>query len=105
VGLTVFQIIWIASASILFVGWLVVSFTAPSQRRALVEWISATAMYTGLVTLFVSIALKAQASGNLFLLIAMGLLCVLFGGGFLVSLWHTLTALGGSSRSEQSATN
>ncbi len=104
-GLTAFQIIWISCASILFIGWLVVSFTAPSRRRTLVEWISATTMYLGLLTFFISIALKAQASGNLFLLIAIGLLCVLFGGGLVVSLWHTLTALGSAKRSEGSATN
>ena len=104
-GLTAFQIIWITCASILFVGWLVVSFTAPSRRRTLVAWVSATAMYLGLLTLFISIALKAHASGNLFLLIAIGLLCVMFGGGLVVSLSHTLTALGSGKRSEHSATN
>jgi hypothetical protein len=103
--LTVFQMIWIASASVLFVGWLVVSFTPPSARRAVVEWISASAMYLGLLTFFISIGLKAQESGNTLLLIAMGFLCVMFGGGLIVSLSKILAALAGGKKSDDSATN
>jgi hypothetical protein len=103
--LTVFQMIWIASASVLFVGWLVVSFTPPSGRRTIIEWISASAMYLGLLTFFISIGLNARASGNTILLIAMGLLCAMFGGGLLVSLGKIITALGSGEKSESSATN
>ncbi len=104
-GLSAFQIIWITCASILVVGWLVVSFTAPSNRRTVIEWVSAPTLYVGLLTFFLSIALNAYASGTLFVLIAIGLLCVLFGGGLVVSLWHTLTALGDRKQGESSATN
>ena len=104
-GLSAFQIIWITCASILVVGWLVISFTPPSNRRTVIEWASATTMYVGLLTFFFSIALNAYAAGNLFVLIAVGLLCVLFGGGLVVSLWHTLTALGSRKSDEVSATN
>ena len=104
--LTAFQIIWIASASVLFLGWLVVSFTEPSGRRTLIEWISVCAMYSGLVTFFIHIGLGAQASGNTLLLCAMGLLVVMFGGGLLVSLRKLIGALiGGGQRSEETATN
>jgi hypothetical protein len=61
-------------------------------------------MYLGLVTMFISLAIKAQASDNTFALIAFDFLCVLFGGGMLVSIWHTLVALGGGNRSEACAT-
>jgi hypothetical protein len=36
---------------------------------------------------------------------AIGLLCVLFGGGLMVSAWKTVTALGGKKKVESSATN
>ncbi len=99
------QIIWIVAASIVFVGWLIVSFTAPSRNRTVVEWLCATAIYLGLSTFFVSIALEQHEKGNTFLVVALGLLCVLFGGGLLVAAWKTVTALRVSKRSETSATN
>jgi hypothetical protein len=104
-GMTAFQIIWIVSASVLFVGWLVVSFTPPSERRTVIEWVSATAMYMGLLTFFISIGLKAQDSGNTILLIAMGLLCLMFGGGLVVSLAKVVAAVSGDKKSDSSATH
>jgi len=103
--LSSFQIIWIAAASIVFVGWLIVSFTAPSRNRTVVEWMSATAIYLGLSTLFVSIALDQHEKGNTVLVVALGLLCVLFGGGLLVAAWKTVMAFRSGKRSETSATN
>jgi hypothetical protein len=103
--LSSFQIIWIAAASIVFVGWLIVSFTAPSRNRTVVEWLSATAIYLGLSTFFVSIALDQQQKGNTLLVIALGLLCVLFGGGLLVAAWKTVMAFRSGKRGETSATN
>ena len=103
--LSAFQLLWIGSGSIVVVGWLICAFAAPSPRRAIVEWLSATGMYLGLATLFVSLTMKAQASGNTFALVAFGFLCVMFGGGLVVSLWHTLVALGGENKGQASATN
>ena len=100
-----FQIIWIAAASIVFVGWLIVSFTAPSRNRTVVEWVAATAIYLGLSTFFVAIALEQREKGNTGLVVALGLLCVLFGGGLLVAGWKTMIAFRSSKRSETSATN
>jgi hypothetical protein len=105
VELSVFQIIWIAAGGILVVGWLVVSFTPPSRNRTVVEWLSATAMYAAILAIFVSLALRAHASGHVFAAWAIGLLCVLFGGGLLVSAWKTVTALGGGKKTQHSATN
>jgi hypothetical protein len=103
--LSVFQIIWIAAGSVLVIGWLVVSFTPPSRNRTIVEWLSATAMYAAILAIFVSLMLRAHASGHVFAAWAIGLLCVLFGGGLLVSAWKTVTALGGGKKTQRSATN
>jgi hypothetical protein len=105
VELSVFQIIWIASGSVLVIGWLVVSFTPPSRNRTVIEWLSATAMYAAILTIFISLALRAHASGHVFAVWAIALLCVLFGGGLLVSAWKTVAAFGGEKNAQRSATN
>ena len=102
--LSVFQIIWIASGSVLVMGWLVVSFAPPSRNRTILEWLSVTAMYAAILTIFVSLALRAHATGHVFVVWAIALLCVLFGGGLLVSAWKALAAVGGKKKVQQSAT-
>ena len=103
--LSVFQIIWIVAGGVLVIGWLVISFTPPSRNRTIVEWLSTTAMYAAILAIFVSLMLRAHASGHVFAAWAIGLLCVLFGGGLLVSAWKTVTALGGGKKTQRSATN
>ena len=103
--LSVYQIIWIVSGSILVIGWLVVSFSPPSRGRTVVEWLSVTAMYAAILAIFVSLALRAHASGYVFGAWAIGLLCVLFGGGLLVSGWKTLVTLSGEKKTQSSTTN
>ena len=103
--LSVFQIIWIASGLVLVIGWLIVSFTPPSRNRTVIEWLSATAIFVAILTLFVRFALRAHASGHVFAVWAIALLCALFGGGLLVSAWKTLAALGGEKKIQRSATN
>ena len=103
--LSVFQIIWIVSGSVLVIGWLVVSFSPPSRNRTIIEWLSATAMFAAILTIFVSLALRAHASGHVFAAWAIGLLCVLFGGGLLVSAWKTVAAFGGDKKIQGSTTN
>jgi hypothetical protein len=105
VELSVFQIIWIVSGGVLVIGWLVVSFTPQSPNRTVIEWLSVTAMYAAILAIFVSLALRAHASGHVFAVWAIGLLCVLFGGGMLVSAWKTLVALSGEKKTQSSATN
>ena len=100
-----FQITWIAAASIVTIGWLTVSFTAPSRNRTIIEWLSATSMYVGLLTFFVFLSLKAYAAGNTFALVAFGFLCALFFGGLSLSAWHTASVIGGGKKVESSATN
>jgi len=105
VDLSAFQIIWIISGSVLVIGWLVVSFAPPGRNRTIVEWLSTTAMYAAILTIFVSLVMRAHASGYVFAAWAIGLICVVFGGGMLVSAWKTLMALGAEKKSESSATN
>jgi hypothetical protein len=105
VELSVFQIIWIVSGGVFVIGWLVVSLTPPSQNRTIIEWLSVTAMYAAILAIFVSLALRTHASGHVFAAWAIGLLCVLFGGGLLVSAWKILVALSGEKKSQSSATN
>ena len=92
-------------ASIVIVGWLVVSFSEPSRTRAFIEWFSATAMFAGLFTFFIFLTQKAHAADNTFAVFAFGFLCVLFGGGLTVSTWHTVSALGREKKTESSTTN
>ncbi len=103
--LSAFQIIWIVAGGVLVIGWLVISFTPPSRNRTVVEWLSATAMYAAILAIFISLALRAHASGHAFAVWAIGLLCVLFGGGLLVSAWKTVAAFGGEKNAQRSATN
>lgn len=103
--LNAFRIVWILSGSILVIGWLVISFSSPSRSRTVVEWLSATAMYAAILAIFVSLALRAHASGNHFAVWAIGLLCAMFGGGLLVSAWKAVAALGGKEKIQKSATN
>jgi hypothetical protein len=105
VELSVFQIIWIISGSVLATGWLIVSFTSPSRNRTIIEWMSTTAMFVAILTIFVKLTLSAHDSGHVFAMWAIGVLCLLFGGGLLVSTWKTVAALGAEKKSESSATN
>lgn len=103
--LSVYQIVWIISGTILVIGWLVVSFSRPSRGRTVVEWLATTAMYAAILAIFVSLALRAHASGYVVAAWAIGLLCLLFGGGLIVSAWKTVAAFGGEKKTQTSATN
>jgi hypothetical protein len=95
-----------AAAAVLVVGWLVVSFSAPGPRRAVIEWLSASAMYLALSMLFWNLILKAWASGNHFALVAFGFLGLMFGMGLCVALFNTLRTLrGGAEGADASATH
>jgi hypothetical protein len=95
-----------SAAAVLVVGWLVVSFTAPGPRRAMIEWISASAMYLALSMLFWNLILKAWTSGNHFALVAFGFLGLMFGMGLCVALYNTLRVLRGHAESgDASATH
>lgn len=99
------QIIGFGAVALLVVGWLTVSFSAPGPRRTVIEWLSTTAMYVALLTLFVHLTRNALAADNGFAVGAFGFLCVLFGGGLVVSIYRTIAALRGVESAAASATN
>ena len=94
------------AAAVLVVGWLVVSFSAPGPRRAVIEWLSASAMYLALSMLLWNLILRAWESGNHFALVAFGFLGLMFGMGLCVALFNTLKVLrGGGGSADVSATH
>ena len=94
------------AAAVLVVGWLVVSFSEPGRRRAVVEWFSASAMYLALTALFSNLISRAWESGNHFALVAFGFLGVIFVAGLCVSLFNTLrTARGHTDDGDMGATH
>ena len=95
-----------SAVAVLVVGWLVVSFSGPGPRRAVIEWVAASAMYLALSMLFWNLISKAWASGNHFALVAFGFLALMFGAGLCVSLYNTLRVLrGGAESADASATH
>jgi uncharacterized membrane protein len=95
-----------SAVAVLVLGWLVVSFTAPGPRRAVIEWLSASAMYVALSMLFWNLILRAWENGNHFALAAFGFLGLMFGMGLCVALYNTFQVLRGSGgSSEASATH
>ena len=95
-----------AGVGLVVVAWLFVSFTAPSPKRTVVEWIGACGLYLALVALFTNLSLRAQASGSTAALVAFGFLLALFGSGLVVSLVQTLLAVRGpSGRASADATH
>jgi hypothetical protein len=94
------------AVAVLVLGWLVVSFSGPGPRRAIIEWVSATAMYLALCMLFSNLILRAWNGGNHFALVAFGFLGLMFGMGLCVSLYNTLRVLrGGGQSADASATH
>ena len=47
------------AVALLVAGWLIVSFSPPGPRRAIVEWLSASAMYLALSMLFWNLILRS----------------------------------------------
>ena len=96
-GFRMISIVGWTGAALVVVAWLFVSFTPPSPRRAVVEWVGACGLYLALVALFTNLSLRAQASGSTAALVAFGFLLALFGSGLVVSLVQTLLAVRGPS--------
>jgi hypothetical protein len=91
-----------SALGVLVVGWLVVSFSAPGPRRTLLEWISATALFAALASLFANLWLGAE---GLLGTLGFGFLLVLFGCGLAVSTAQTLLSLRGEPKGQASATH
>jgi zinc transporter ZupT len=91
--------------AVLVVGWLIVSFSSPSPRREVLEWVSAGALYLLLAALFIELIQRAREQDNDFALVAFGFLGVLFGMGLLVTLYRAVATMRGGDGSGSSATN
>jgi len=95
---------WTA-VGLLVLGWLVVSFSAPSRSRTVIEWLTATAMYVALLSLFTAGFRRGLAADSTLMLVGFGFLCFMFGGGLLVALYRTFAAARGAEDHIESATN
>ena len=98
-------IIGIAALAVLAVAWVVVSFSAASRRRSVVEWVAATALYVFLLTIFVRGLLWARGADSIAGLIGFGFLCVFFGSGMTVCAIYAFRARRSDGKSSASATN
>ncbi len=86
-------IVGYCAVALAVVGWLMVSFSEPGQRRTLLEWLSASAIYLALAALFFQLIQRSWASDSTAGLIGFGLLLLVFSGGLLVSLVQALLGL------------
>ena len=94
-----------SAVAVLVVLWLVISFSAPSPRRAVLEWLGATCLYVALAMLFLSLLLRAREADNTLATVAFGLLLLLFGSGSCVALVNALRAGSAAQTGSTSATN
>jgi len=94
------------AATVVVLGWLVVSFLAPGKQRRKIEWIAATGLYVALLGFFVNAVRRAIATDSEAGMIAFGMLAFLFGCGLVVSAVRTIQAFAGAtSSSKASATH
>lgn len=98
------SIVGFAAVGVLVAGWLIVSFVRPGPRRSLVAWLSASALYVALLSLFVHLLMRARESGSVVGMAAFGFLVAFFVMGLLLSVWKTLGVTRGDG-SGPSATN
>jgi len=82
--------------------WLVISFSQPSPRRDVLEWLAATCLFLALATLFLNLVLEAEST---LARVAFGFLQFLFSAGCVVSLVNTFRAGRGSGKTQVSTTN
>lgn len=90
---------------VLVVAWLIVSFSTPGPRRAVIEWLGACGMYVALLSLFVHLLGRSLENDSTLGLVAFGFLAVFFGVGLILCLVQTALSLRGPRRAESSATN
>lgn len=90
---------------VLVVAWLIVSFSTPGPRRAVVEWLGACGMYVALLSLFVNLLGRALENDSTLGLVAFGFLVVFFGIGLILCLVQTALSLRGPGKATTSTTN
>ena len=96
---------FLAALAVLVIGWGAVSFSEPGRRRAVLEWISATAMYVVLLMLFLRLSQRAWEGGSYVVLAAFGFLSLVFTIGCGVSVVKAFQELRREEKSQVSATN
>ena len=69
---------FLAALAALVIGWGAVSFSEPGRSRAVLEWLSATAMYVVLLMLFLRLSQRAWEGGSYLALAAFGFLFLVF---------------------------
>ena len=82
--------------------WLVISFSQPSPRREVLEWLAASCLFLALAMLFLNLVLEAEST---LARLAFGFLEFLFAAGSVVSLVNTFRAGRGSAKTQVSTTN
>jgi hypothetical protein len=82
--------------------WLVISFSQPSPRREILEWLAATCLFLALAMLFLNLVLEAEST---LARVAFGFLEFLFAAGSVVSLVNIFRAGRGSGKTQVSTTN
>ncbi len=103
--MSLFGIVGFSALVWVVVGWLVVSFTVPSPRRTLVEWLSTCGLYVALISLFGSLLTRAHEAGSTFGTLAFGFLLLLFGVGLILAVVRLFRSLGSERPAEESPTN
>ena len=98
-------IVGYSGLAVLVVAWLLVSFTQPGPRRAVIEWVGASAMYVALLSLFVNMLNRALEQQSTLGTIAFGFLVAFFGVGFVLCLVQTVSSLRGPRSTITSAVN
>lgn len=100
-------IVGFGALGVLVVLWLVISFTARSPRREVLEWVAALCLYLALCMLFLNLVLRAVEADNLLALVAFGFLGFVFVCGGCVSLFNVFRSLArsGQGAGHSSATN
>jgi glucose uptake protein GlcU len=83
--LSPFQIVGFSAVALVVIGWLVVSFSKPGAARARAAWLSATALYVALGTLFTSLFVRARQGGSLAGTIVFGFLMAVFAAGLVLA--------------------
>jgi protein-S-isoprenylcysteine O-methyltransferase Ste14 len=101
----VIPVIGYASLGVLIVTWLTVSFSQPSPRRAMIEWVGASALYVALLSLFVHLLSRSLEQESTVGIVAFGFLVTFFSVGLLLCLFQTATSMRGARSSVSSATN
>ncbi|MBW1684076.1 MAG: hypothetical protein JRS35_03355 [Deltaproteobacteria bacterium] len=95
-------IVGFGTVGVFVVLWLVISFSQPSPRRDVLEWLAASCLFLALATLFLNLVLEAEST---LARVAFGFLQFLFSAGCVVSLVNTFRAGRGPGKTQVSTTN